>query len=147
MAKAKKKQEKLEREFVVGLQPVFDTPRSRRADKAISLIKRFIFKHFRIEAKDVLISNKVNEFVWQGGREKVPRKIEIKVIVTEGKANVFLRKEKASLPKKEEKAEKEPAEKKTEEEKKEEKEKEKKKEEKKMAEKAAEMAAMKRGTQ
>jgi len=144
MAKEKKKAAlKVERKFVVGLQPVYSLPRPRRANKAISLIRKFVFKHFRVGAESVLISNKVNEFVWQYGREHVPRKIELKVVVDKGKARVFLKNEKVKI-KKEEKPEKKP-EKKTEEEKQAEQEKEKKKEEKKMAEKAAEKAAMKRG--
>jgi len=72
-------------------------------------------------------------------------KISIKVIVADGKANIFLKGEKIELPK-EEKKEK-AVEKKTEEEKAAEEEKEKRKDEKKLAEKAAEKAAIKRGTE
>ena len=99
MAKQKKKAEKLERQFVVGLQQVYSYPRPRRANKAIGLIKKFAYKHFRVEPENVLISNKVNQFIWENGREHVPRKIEIKAIVTEGKANLFLKGEKAKLAK------------------------------------------------
>jgi len=70
-------------------------------------LKRFIFKHLRIKAENVLISNKVNEYIWQNGREHIPRKIEIKVIVAKGKANIFLKGEKAKVPKEEKKGRKE----------------------------------------
>lgn len=158
MAKDKKakKIEKVEREFVIGLQQAYNIPRPRRAEKTIFLIKKFMFKHFRAAKENVLISNAVNEFLWKNGREHTPRKIAVKVIFVEGKANVFLKGEKAKLPKeekteekltKEEKKEEVEKEKKnmTEEEKTAEEEKEKKKDEKKLAEKAAEKSAIKRG--
>lgn len=158
MAKKKKakKIEKVEREFVIGLQQAYNCPRPKRAEKAIFILKKFMFKHFRAPKENVLISNAVNEFLWKNGREHVPRKIEVKVIFIEGKANVFLKGEKAKLPKeekekekmtKEEKEAEEEKEKKkmTKEEKEAEEAKEKKKDEKKLAEKAAEKSAIKRG--
>ena len=156
MAKEKKakKVEKVERKFVIGLQKAYNCPRPKRAEKTIFLVKKFMFKHFRAPKENVLISNAVNEFLWKNGREHVPRKIEVKVVFIEGKANVFLKGEKARLPKeekkkmtKEEKEAEEEKEKKkmTKEEKEAEEEKEKKKDEKKLAEKAAEKSAIKRG--
>ncbi len=147
MAKEKKTKEikKVEREFVVGLQKAYNCPRPRRAEKTIFLLKKFMFKHFRASKENVLISNAVNEFLWKNGREHVPRKIEVKVIFIEGKVNVFLKGEKATLPKEEKKKEEKKEEKMTKEEKEAEKEKEKKKDEKKLAEKAAEKSAIKRG--
>ncbi len=158
MAKEKKakKIEKVEREFVIGLVQAYNIPRPRRAEKTIFLIKKFMFKHFRATKENVLISNAVNEFLWKNGREHVPRKIEVKVIFVDGKVNVFLKGEKAKLPKEEKKEEtltkiekkiEEVKEKKnmTDTEKEAEAEKEKKKDEKKLAEKAAEKSAIKRG--
>lgn len=144
MAKEKKKTEKVEREFTVGLQPAYRLPKPRRANKAIRLLKDFAYKHFRTKRENVLISNKVNETIWERGRENIPRKINIKIVLAEGKANIFLKKEKIVIPKEEKKEDKKP-EKKTAEEKQAEEEKEKKKEDKKLAEKAAEKSAMKRG--
>jgi len=147
MAKEKKKQEKrLEREFTVGLQALLRCPRPKRANKAIYLLKRFAYKHFRAEAENVLISNKVNEFLWQRGREKVPRKISIRAVVVDNKVNIFLKGEKVKAKKEEKpkKAEKK-EEKLTVEEKAAVAEKEKKKDDKKLAERSAEKAALKRG--
>ena len=155
MAKEKnaKKIEKVEKEFIIGLQSAYNCPRPRRAEKTIFIIKKFMFKHFRAAKENVLISNAVNEFLWKDGREHTPRKIEVKIIFIEGKVNVFLKGEKAKLPKEEKKEEKTAKEKKkeeaekemTEEEKAAEAEKEKKRDEKRLAEKAAEKSAIKRG--
>jgi len=143
MAK-EKKEKKAEKQFVVGFAGLKNRPKPQRANKAIGVLKKFIFKHTRVKPENVLISNKVNEAIWQRGREKVLKKLAIKVILAEGKANVFLKGEKLKAKKEEKKKEK-PEEKKTEEEKAFEEEKQKKKDEKKLAEKAAEKAAMKRG--
>ncbi len=145
MAKRKKEKAALEeRKFTVGLQKLYSFPKKRRANKAITLLKRFVFKHLRLGERDVLLSSKLNQQLWKKGREHVPRKLDIKVIVDKGKANVFLQSEKVHVPKKEEKKKEEK--KKTEEEIAAEAEKERKKEEKKAAERAAEAAAIKRGT-
>jgi len=107
MAKEAKKEKKpIQKEYTVGLQPVYNFPKPSRTRKALTHLKRFIFKHLRIKAENVLISNKVNEYIWQNGREHIPRKIEIKVIVAKGKANIFLKGEKAKVPKEEKKKEK-----------------------------------------
>jgi len=148
MAKEKKKTEKkLEKHFIVGLQDLSNYPRPRRANKAIAMLRKFVLKHLRIKPENVLISNQLNQFLWQKGREHPPKKVEIKVIVSAGKANLFLKAEKIQKPKEEKKEEKktEKKEEKTEEEKAAEEEKERKKKEKKIAEKAAEKAAIKRG--
>jgi ribosomal protein L31E len=144
MAKKKQARQEGKKDFVVGLQGLYNHPKPRRAKKGIALLKRFAFKHLRIAEENVLVSNNLNEFIWHKGRENVPRKVRITAVVSKGKANLFLKGEKIPKPKEEKKPEKKP-EKKTEEEKAAEEEKEKKKEEKKLAEKAAEKAAIKRG--
>ncbi len=144
MAKKKQAKQEEKKDFIVGLQELYNYPKPKRAKKGIMVLKRFIFKHFRIAEDNVLISNNLNEFLWHKGRENVPRKARIKVVVSKGKANLFLKGEKIPKPKEEKKPEKK-TEKKTEEEKAAEQEAEKKKEEKRLAEKAAEKAAIKRG--
>ncbi len=145
-AKKEKKQEKKEeaKEFVVSLSKVFKNPKPKRAYRAINFIKKFIFKHFRIKADDVSISNALNEAIWAKGREHIPRKIEIKVVKEDNKAKVYLKGEKIAQPKKKKKEEAK-AEEKTEETKEEKAEIEKKKEDKKTKEKAAELTQIKRG--
>ena len=145
MAKKVQEKEKVEREFIVGLQALNKCPRPKRSKKAIYLLKRFMFKHFRAKPENVLISNKLNEFIWSQGREHVPKKLSVKVVFVEGKANVFLKGEKVRA--KEEKPKEKKEEKLSEEQKIALKEKEKKMEEKRLAEKAAEKSAIKRGVE
>lgn len=140
--KEAKKTERIEKEFTVSLAKAFERSRKKRANKAIGFIRAFMKKNFRIEEEKVLLSNAVNNLVWKGGMEKIPRKIKVKAVLEEGKLRVLLPKEEFV-----EKKEKKPLKKeKTEEEKQKEKEMQKKKEEKKEMEKEAEAMAIKRGT-
>lgn len=145
---AEKKKEKglpaIEKNLTISLRHVFHFKRNERTIKAISFIKRTVTKHTRINPEFVLLSNKVNEEIWKHGRESVPRKISIKIILDKGKANVFMQNEKIELPKEEKKKEKK-EEKKTEDEKKAEEERERKKGEKRLVERAADTSAIKRG--
>ncbi|MDD5163892.1 MAG: 50S ribosomal protein L31e [Candidatus ainarchaeum sp.] len=148
MAKAKpeKKTVKIEREIIVPLVKAYEKPRTKRAAKAINILKAFMKKHFRVSEEKVLVSNAVNELIWSRGIEHVPRKIKVKAVFEEENLRVLLPGEK--LPeKKAKKEEKKAVEKKTKEQVEQEKEAEKKKEEKKEAEKEAEKMSIKRGTQ
>ena len=153
----KKEEPKVEKKkYVISLGSVYSAPRQKRARRAIVAVKRFMAKHLRAEPEDVLISNSLNEFIWSKGREHIPRKVNVKVIIAEGKVNVYLGDEK--IEKKEKPREKEEetkedkaveAEKKdkalTEEEKEFKEDIERKKREKKIKEMAAEKGAMKKG--
>lgn len=140
--KEKKKEEKIiEKKFKVPLKSVYSAPRQKRARRAITALKRFMAKHVRAKPEDVLISLKVNEYIWSRGREHPPKHVEVKIIIAEGKTNVYLQTEKvkAKTEKKSEKKEIK-AEKKTAEEKETEAELEKKKQDKKTMEQAADKA-------
>ena len=90
-----KKREKIEkRSFSVSLVPVYNMPKPKRANRAITLIKRFIKKHFRVGPENVKISQKLNELVWSKGREHVPRRIGITAVKAANKVNVYTQEEK-----------------------------------------------------
>ncbi|MEM0329733.1 MAG: 50S ribosomal protein L31e, partial [Nitrososphaerota archaeon] len=58
----------VERIYVIPLKDAYEASRTRRAKKAISLIKKFAQRHMKGE--EVRISNGVNELVWSRGAEK-----------------------------------------------------------------------------
>ena len=82
----------LERIYVIPLRKVYYIRRTRRAPRAIRLIRRFVQRH--VKAKTVIIGNDVNEYVWQRGIEKPPRRVKVKVVKTkDDKAYVTLAEE------------------------------------------------------
>ncbi len=65
----------LERLYVIPLGDAYEASRTRRAKKAISLIRKFAQRHMK--GGEVRISNGVNELIWSRGAEKPPRKITV----------------------------------------------------------------------
>lgn len=57
-------------------------PRWKRAKKASSVVKEFLFKHIK---HDVKVSNWINEEIWARGSRSPPSKIRVKVFEREGK--------------------------------------------------------------
>ena len=78
-------------EYVIPLRQAFNTPRSRRADKAIFLIREFVKKHTRAAEKDIAISNEVNQYVWKQSRSSIPRKIDAVLRREDKRVFVFLK--------------------------------------------------------
>ncbi len=73
-----------EREYVIPLRDAYEASRTRRAKRAINIIKEFAKKHMKAEI--IKISSKVNSLIWSRGIEKPPRRI--KVIMRKDKEGV-----------------------------------------------------------
>ena len=99
-----------ERVYTINLGRAYDYTRTKRAIRAIKLIKTFLSRHMKVDKKDVKISNALNHFVWKSGICKPPRKVKIKVLLEGNVAYGYLFDE--QIPRKEEKKEKRKKEKK-----------------------------------
>jgi len=90
--KPKKKEEKkdkvLEEKIVtIGLRRIMDSRRTKRASRAMKLIRE---KTKRIAKKPVKLDLKLNEKVWARGIQKPPNKIKVKIRIKEESADVLL---------------------------------------------------------
>jgi len=91
-----------ERFYTIPLGKAWIVPPNKRAPKAIRIIREFIKRHMKLEArkeeeeveeepKKVIISNEVNEKVWSRGIEKPPRKIRVRAVKDkDGNVTVYL---------------------------------------------------------
>ncbi len=77
-----------ERVYTVPLRKARRKPRSKRAPAAIRVLREFLLRHTK--AKEVNISNEVNEFIWERGIHKFPPRVKVKVRVKNGIAYVEL---------------------------------------------------------
>lgn len=79
-----------ERIYVVPLAKKFIyTPRQKRAEKAIRVLKNFVERHMKPEK--IIIDPEVNEKIWERGIQSPPRKIRVRVTKDkEGVVKVFL---------------------------------------------------------
>jgi len=90
-----------ERIYTIPLSRAWIAPPRKRAPRAIRIIKSFVTKHMKLEArkegeeeeepKKLILDNKVNEAIWSRGIEKPPRKIRIRAAKDkEGNVTVYL---------------------------------------------------------
>lgn len=139
-----------EAEYVISLVHVIDQNWAKKARRAMNEIRRFVHKHTRKKAENVVITADVNEFVWKDSRN-VPRRVPVILKLEGEKVIVYLKGSKQiAEDKKRKEAEKKKPEEKKGEKKVEEKtpmqiEEERLKEEKRELEKAAEKMAIKTG--
>lgn len=107
-AKPRKRKKTEEEEFVeervytIPLGKANIRPPKKRAPRAMQMIKAFITKHMKLairveeeeekeELPKLIISNEVNEKVWNKGIEKPPRKIRVRAAKDkDGNVTVFL---------------------------------------------------------
>lgn len=68
-----------ERIYTIPLSRVWIRPRTKRAPRAVRLIKEFVERHMKVEKDSIRISNDLNEKIWSRGIQKPPRKIKVKV--------------------------------------------------------------------
>jgi large subunit ribosomal protein L31e len=90
-----------ERTYTIPLGRAWITPPNKRAPKAMRIIKDFVKRHMKLEArregeeeeepKRLIVSNDVNERVWRRGIEKPPRKIRVRAAKDkDGNVTVYL---------------------------------------------------------
>jgi len=90
-----------EKIYTIPLGKTWIMPPNKRAPKAIRIIKDFVVKHMKLEArkeeeegeepKRLVISNEVNERIWKRGIEKPPRNIRVRAARDkEGNITVYL---------------------------------------------------------
>ena len=62
--------------------------RIKRTPRAIREIRGWVERH--LKTRDVWISPRINEKLWDSGIKKPPARIRVKVVLEEGKARVLL---------------------------------------------------------
>jgi len=90
-----------ERTYTIPLGKAWIKPPNKRAPKAMRIIRDFVKRHMKLEAKRegeeeeepkrLIVSNDVNERVWRRGIEKPPRKIRVRAAKDkDGNVTVYL---------------------------------------------------------
>ena len=66
-----------ERIYIIPLAKARKGPRNKWAKKSIRYLKEFMTRHFKPES--LVISQEVNERIWERGIQKPPRKLKVRV--------------------------------------------------------------------
>ncbi|ODS38740.1 MAG: hypothetical protein A7316_07235 [Candidatus Altiarchaeales archaeon WOR_SM1_86-2] len=76
--------EKEEKTYTIPLRQVYDAPRTKRASKAIKVVRQFLVRHAKIgdvhlPPENIVLDKSLNEAVWARGIQKPPRRIRVSV--------------------------------------------------------------------
>ena len=66
-----------DRIYTVPLGRAWVVPRYRRAEKAVTILRKFVQRHMKPE--EVVIEPAVNEAIWARGIKNPPRKIRVRL--------------------------------------------------------------------
>lgn len=79
-----------ERVVTVPLRDVKAHASHERADKAMSIVRQHLAKHFTVDESAVRLDPSINEAVWERGRRKPPSKLRVRAarFTEEGEALV-----------------------------------------------------------
>jgi large subunit ribosomal protein L31e len=81
-----------ERVYTVPFRDVKKTPKNRRSNKAIRVLRDFMIRHMKSE--EIIINPKVNDKIWERGMENPPNKLKVKAIKSrDGVVEVLLAEE------------------------------------------------------
>ncbi|MFW6064329.1 MAG: 50S ribosomal protein L31e [Candidatus Natronoplasma sp.] len=69
-----------ERIMNIPLRDAKKTPSSKRASRAMKLIREFVSNNMNVPKEDVWIDSSTNEAIWERGIKKTPSKIKVKAI-------------------------------------------------------------------
>ena len=98
-------EQKIERIYTVPLNKAYEHIHTKRAKKAVTLLREFLGRHMKAQGEKVKISNALNASIFSRGMQKPPRKVKIRVIKEGVLVSAYLTDEKIVTEKKEEKPE------------------------------------------
>jgi len=67
-----------ERVVTVPLRDVKAAPNGEQADKAMSIVREHLAKHFAVGDDAIRLDPSINEAVWANGRSNPPRKLRVR---------------------------------------------------------------------
>ncbi len=73
-------EEELERIFTIPLRATKEVPAPKRANHAVTSIKKYIAKHMKGELSNVWIDEPVNRRLWARGKKSPPSTIRVKAV-------------------------------------------------------------------
>jgi large subunit ribosomal protein L31e len=101
-----KTEESLSRVYTINLGKAWLTPRYRRTDRVINMVREFAVKNMKSD--EVKIDQDLSRHIWAKGKTNPPRKVRVKMVKDEDDiVTVSLYEEAAEMAEEEEKEEEE----------------------------------------
>jgi len=90
-------EENLTRVYTINLGKAWITPKYKRADRVINIIKDFAKRHMKSD--EIKIDQDLNRHIWIRGKTNPPRKIRVRMIKDEDETTIVSLFEVAKEPK------------------------------------------------
>lgn len=69
-----------EKVYIIPLRVAKRVPRTHRAQRAVTEVRKYIARHMKAEPDKIWLDNPVNEVIWARGIQKPPSKVRVKAV-------------------------------------------------------------------
>ncbi|KAA2282718.1 MAG: 50S ribosomal protein L31e [Candidatus Nitrosocosmicus sp.] len=73
--------ESIARIYTINFSKAWLTPKHKRTDRVINMIKEFAIKHMK--SSQIKLDQELNRYIWQKGKTNPPRKVRVRIVKDE----------------------------------------------------------------
>jgi large subunit ribosomal protein L31e len=71
----------LARIYTINFSKAWLTPKHKRTDRVVNMIKEFAIKHMK--SSQIKIDQELNRYIWKRGKTNPPRKVRVRIVKDE----------------------------------------------------------------
>jgi large subunit ribosomal protein L31e len=71
-------EETIARIYTINLSKAWLTPKHKRTDRVVNMIKEFAVKHMK--SSQIKIDQELNRYIWEKGKTNPPRKVRVRIV-------------------------------------------------------------------
>src|SRR6187551_3834299 len=71
----------LARIYTINFSKAWLTPKHKRTDRVVNMIKEFAIKHMK--SSQIKIDQELNRYIWEKGKTNPPRKVRVRIVKDE----------------------------------------------------------------
>ncbi|HEY6534978.1 MAG TPA: 50S ribosomal protein L31e [Candidatus Nitrosocosmicus sp.] len=74
-------EETVARIYTINFSKAWLTPKYRRTDRVVNMIKEFAMQHMK--SSEIKIDQELNRYIWEKGKTNPPRKVRVRIVKDE----------------------------------------------------------------
>ena len=74
-------EETIARIYTINLSKAWLTPKHKRTDRVVNMVKEFAIKHMK--SSQIKIDQELNRYIWEKGKTNPPRKVRVRIVKDE----------------------------------------------------------------
>jgi large subunit ribosomal protein L31e len=83
-------EKKLERVYTINLSKAYSYLRTKRAMRAVKILRAYLARHFKVELEGVKLSEALNSYIWRDSIQRPPRRVKVKGVREGGTLHAYL---------------------------------------------------------